>query len=63
MNKIKRMVDKDLERKSFEDLLDITLMRYKDNLICSEETKKILISEMSKLIRQQLKGVHRKEDE
>ena len=61
MEKKKRMISPFLERKAFEDIIRKTFSKYKDNLMCSEETINDIIRDATKEIREQLQGVSRKE--
>jgi len=61
MNKDKRMITPFLERKAFEDIIRKTFQRYKDNLMCSQDTMEDIVREASKEIREQLQGVSRKD--
>ena len=38
MSQSKRWITEYLERKAFEDIIRQTLIRYKDNLMCSQDT-------------------------
>jgi hypothetical protein len=57
MEKRKRMVTPFLERKAFEDIIKRTFMKYKDNLMCSEEIMNQIIKDSTIEIRAQLQGL------
>ena len=57
MDQEKRWINEDLERKAFEDIIRKTFTKYKDNLMCSQETMDDIIVETTREIREQLQGV------
>lgn len=57
MEKRKRMVTPLLERKAFEDIIKRTFIKYKDNLMCSEEIMNQIIKDSTNEIREQLQGM------
>ena len=59
MNQSKRWITDYLERKAFEDIIRQTFLRYKDNMMCSQDTLEKIISNVTTEIRQQLQGVTR----
>jgi hypothetical protein len=59
MEQVKRWINEDLERKAFEDIISQTFQRYKDNLMCSQDTMDHIILEVAKEIREQLTGIKR----
>jgi len=59
MNKSKRWITEYLERKAFEDIISQTFARYKDNLMCSQDTLDKIIKSVSTEIREQLQGITR----
>ena len=59
MEKQKRWVAPNLERKAFEEIISTTFKKYRDNLMCSEAILEEIIREVSKSIRDQLKGLSR----
>ena len=59
MDQAKRWINEDLERKAFEDIIRKTFTKYKDNLMCSQETMDDIIVEVSREIREQLQGIKR----
>ena len=60
MPKPKRMLDQGTERVPFEDIIDATFEKYKDNIVISQDNKKSISKEMIKKIREQLKGISTK---
>jgi hypothetical protein len=59
MTKEKRWITEFLERKAFEDIIRHTFNKYKDNLMCSQETIDNIITEVTRGIREQLQGIKR----
>jgi len=59
MDQAKRWINEDLERKAFEDIIRKTFSKYKDNLMCSQETMDDIIVDVSREIREQLQGIKR----
>ena len=59
MNKDKRWINEDLERKAFEDIISKTFTKYKDNLMCSQDTIEGIIKDVTVEIREQLQGLSR----
>ena len=59
MDEEKRWITEDLERKAFEDIIRKTFEKYKDNLMCSQDTMDDIIVDATQEIRQQLQGVKR----
>lgn len=59
MDKPKRMVNDDLERKAFEKIIHDVFSKYKDNLMCSQSILDEIARDATKQIRQQLQGLHR----
>jgi len=57
MEQSKRWITEYLERKAFEEIIRQTFTRYKDNLMCSQDTMDKIISEVTKDIRDQLQGI------
>jgi hypothetical protein len=55
----KRWITEDLERKAFEDIIRKTFAKYKDNLMCSQDTMDDIIVDATMEIREQLKGLKR----
>ncbi len=53
----KRWITEYLERKAFEEIIRQTFSRYKDNLMCSQDTMDKIISDVTKEIRDQLQGI------
>jgi len=62
MNKPKRMINENLERKTFEELIKDTFSRFRDNFLISEEIRDKIIKDATKKIRDQLQGLSRKEE-
>ena len=61
MNKSKRMITPNLERKAFEDIIKKTFNKYKDNLMCSEDILNQIIRDSTNEIREQLQGLSRED--
>jgi len=59
MDQEKRWITESLERKAFEDIIRKTFNRYRDNLMCSQETMDNIIGEATREIREQLQGLKR----
>ena len=59
MDEEKRWITQDLERKAFEDIIRNTFEKYKDNLMCSQDTMDDIIVDATREIREQLQGVKR----
>jgi len=59
MSQPKRWITEYLERKAFEDIIRQTFIRYKDNLMCSEDTLDEIIKSVTTEIREQLQGISR----
>ncbi len=59
MDQAKRWINEDLERKAFEDIIRKTFTKYKDNLMCSQETMDDIIVDVTGEIREQLQGIKR----
>jgi hypothetical protein len=59
MGQSKRWITDDLERKAFEEIIRQTFNRYKDNLMCSQDTIDQIIKDATKEIRSQLQGISR----
>jgi len=55
----KRWITEDLERRAFEDIIRKTFEKYKDNLMCSQDTMDEIIVDATKDIREQLQGLKR----
>jgi hypothetical protein len=55
----KRWITDELERKAFEEIIRQTFNRYKDNLMCSQDTIDHIIEDVTKEIRKQLQGISR----
>ena len=60
MAKTKRMIDSDTERVPFEEIVDATFEKFKDNIMISQDNKKSITKELLKKIREQLKGLSAK---
>ena len=60
MTKAKRMIDPNTERLPFEEIVDATFEKYKDNIVISSDNKRSIAKEMIKKIREQLKSVSSK---
>ena len=59
MDQAKRWINEGLERKAFEDIIRKTFTKFKDNLMCSQETMDDIIVEVTREIREQLQGIKR----
>lgn len=59
MDQEKRWITEVLERKAFEDIIRKTFTKYKDNLMCSQETMDNIVVEATREIREQLQGIKR----
>ena len=59
MDKPKRMITENLERKAFEKIIHDVFSKYKDNLMCSQSILDSIIKDSTEQIRQQLQGIHR----
>jgi len=59
MDQEKRWITEDLERKAFEDIIRTIFNKFRDNLMCSQETMDDIIVESSQEIRAQLQGLKR----
>lgn len=59
MEKEKRWINEFLERKAFEDIIHQTFSKYKDNLMCSQDTINDIIKDVTREIRKQLQGLSR----
>ena len=59
MEKQKRFIAPNIERKAFEEIISTTFKKYRDNLMCSEAIMEEIIREVSKSIRDQLQGLSR----
>jgi hypothetical protein len=59
MNQEKRWITESLERKAFEDIIRKAFNKYKDNLMCSQETMNNIIIDVTREIREQLQGLKR----
>lgn len=59
MDQEKRWITEDLERKAFEDIIRKTFEKYKDNLMCSQDTMDDIIVDATREIREQLQGLKR----
>ena len=59
MEKPKRMITDNLERKAFEEIIDEVFSKYKDNLMCSQSILDSIIKDATEQIRQQLQGISR----
>jgi hypothetical protein len=59
MSQSKRWITEYLERKAFEDIIRQTFERYKDNLMCSQDTLDAIIKSTTSEIRKQLQGITR----
>lgn len=59
MDQEKRWINEDLERKAFEEIIRKTFTKYKDNLMCSQETMDDIIVDATREIREQLQGIKR----
>ena len=59
MTQSKRWITNYLERKAFEDIIRQTFLRYRDNMMCSQDTLEKIITGVTKEIREQLQGITR----
>jgi len=59
MTQEKRWITEELERKAFEDIIRTTFNKYKDNLMCSQDTMDDIIVDATQEIRAQLVGLKR----
>ena len=59
MDQEKRWITEDLERMAFEDIIRKIFQKYKDNLMCSQDTMNDIIVESTQEIRAQLYGLKR----
>ena len=59
MDHPKRWIDENLERKAFEDIIREVFQKYKDNMMCSQDTVDSIIKDATNEIRGQLKGLSR----
>lgn len=59
MDQEKRWITENLERKAFEDIIRKTFTKYKDNMMCSQDTMDNIIVEATREIREQLQGLKR----
>jgi hypothetical protein len=59
MDKPKRMVTEQLERKAFEKIIHDVFSKYKDNLMCSQTILDSIIKDTTIQIREQLQGIKR----
>jgi len=59
MDKPKRMITEQLERKAFEKIIHDVFSKYKDNLMCSQSILDSITKDATIQIRQQLQGVKR----
>lgn len=59
MDHEKRYITEYLERKAFEEIIRHTFQKYKDNLMCSQDTMNDIIRAVTKDIREQLQGITR----
>ena len=59
MEKQKRWITPNIERKAFEEIISSTFKKYRDNLMCSEPILEEIIHEVSKSVREQLQGLSR----
>ena len=59
MSQSKRWITEYLERKAFEDIIRQTFTRYKDNLMCSQDTLDEITKSVTTEIRKQLQGIKR----
>ena len=55
----KRWITENLERKAFEDIIRTTFNKYRDNLMCSQDTMDDIIVDATREIRAQLTGLKR----
>jgi GH35 family endo-1,4-beta-xylanase len=59
MEEEKRWITEKLARKAFEDIIRTTFEKYKDNLMCSQDTMDDIIVDATQEIREQLQGLKR----
>jgi hypothetical protein len=59
MDKPKRMITEQLERKAFEKIIRDVFAKYRDNLMCSQAILDSISKDASAEIRGQLQGVTR----
>ena len=59
MDKPKRMITEELERKAFEKIIHDVFSKYKDNLMCSQSILDSITEDATIQIRLQLQGVTR----
>jgi len=59
MDKDKRWINEYLERKAFEKIIHQALNKYKDNLMCSQDTIDDIVKDVTHEIREQLQGLSR----
>ena len=59
MSKDKRWINEELERKAFEEIIRTTFQRYKDNMMCSQDTVNQIVLDVTRDIRSQLQGISR----
>ena len=59
MTEEKRWITENLERKAFEDIIRTTFNKYRDNLMCSQDTMDDIIVDAIREIRAQLTGLKR----
>ena len=57
MERRKKWINPDIERKAFENIIREVFMSYKDNLLCSQDTIEDIIKDATSRIRNQLKGL------
>ena len=57
MEKPKRMITEQLERKAFEQIIHDVFSKYKDNLMCSQSILDSITEDATIQIRAQLQGV------
>ena len=55
----KRWITDKLERKAFEEIIRNTFEKYRDNLMCSQDTMDDIIVDATREIREQLQGLKR----
>ena len=59
MDKPKRMINEQLERKAFEKIIHDVFSKYRDNLMCSQSILDSISKDASVQIHQQLQGLTR----
>ena len=59
MDNDKRWITEVLERKAFEEIIRATFQKYKDNMMCSQDTIDQIVKDVTADIRQQLQGLSR----